>query len=125
MGAYWARDDVQTVSRRARANRMSETDGSGTRISRHVGGSQSTRILQQSLSLESGLPPTAQNNSTLPSPPHTLGWKTKIYRIAATQGRENQLNEIYLELVHPSRSRLYGTGSVGVSQVSSRSTNTA
>ena len=44
--AYWAREDVVEVSQRARANRMSEPDGPGTRINMHVGGSQSTRNLQ-------------------------------------------------------------------------------
>ncbi|XP_057803034.1 uncharacterized protein LOC131018327 [Salvia miltiorrhiza] len=62
--AYWSQEAVQAVSQRARANRMSEPDGPGTGISRHVGGSQSTRILQQSLSLETGLPSAAQNYST-------------------------------------------------------------
>ncbi|XP_057793080.1 uncharacterized protein LOC131009685 [Salvia miltiorrhiza] len=47
--AYWSQEAVQAVSERARANRMSEPDGPGTGISRHVGGSRSTRVLQQSL----------------------------------------------------------------------------
>ena len=41
----------------------------------------------------------------------------EILRIAQETGRED-LNEIYLELVHPGRSRRYGTGSASVSQVS-------
>ncbi|XP_057807837.1 uncharacterized protein LOC131022398 [Salvia miltiorrhiza] len=62
--AYWSQEAVQAISERARANRMSEPDGPGTGISRHVGGSRSTRVLQQSLSLDTGLPLTAQNYST-------------------------------------------------------------
>ncbi|XP_057808942.1 uncharacterized protein LOC131023418 [Salvia miltiorrhiza] len=95
--AYWDQDEVKAVSRRARENRYSEPDGVGTGISRHVGGSQSSRILQQSLA--------------------------EIHCVAAETGREDRLDEVYLELVRPGRSRLYGTESAGVSQFSRGSTN--
>ncbi|XP_057779778.1 uncharacterized protein LOC130998375 [Salvia miltiorrhiza] len=126
--AYWSQEAVQAVSQRARANRMSEPDGPGTGISRHVGGSQSTRILQQSLSLETGLPPAAQNYSTFLRlhmredgtflSPRDERLDAEIHRIAVETGREDRLPEIYLEVVRPDRSRLYGTGSAGRSQVS-------
>ncbi|XP_057809275.1 uncharacterized protein LOC131023729 [Salvia miltiorrhiza] len=47
----------------------------------------------------------------------------EIHRVAAETGREDRLDEVYLELVRPGRSRLYGTGSAGVSQFSRGSTN--
>ncbi|XP_057770364.1 uncharacterized protein LOC130990166 [Salvia miltiorrhiza] len=109
---------------------MSEPDGHGTGISRHVGGSQSTRILQQSL--ETGLPPVAQNYSTflrlhmredgtfLSARDERLD--AEIRRIAVETGREDRLPEIYLEVVQPDRSRLYGTESASRSQVSRGST---
>ncbi|XP_057778752.1 uncharacterized protein LOC130997444 [Salvia miltiorrhiza] len=61
---YWQRPEVEAVSTRARANWMSEPDGEGTWISRHVGGSQSTRILQQYMSLEPDFPQDAPNYAT-------------------------------------------------------------
>ncbi|XP_057790815.1 uncharacterized protein LOC131007920 [Salvia miltiorrhiza] len=130
--AYWSQEAVQAVSQRARANRMSEPDGPGTWISRHVGGSQSTRILQQSLSLETGLPPAAQNYSTFLRlhmhedgtflSPRDERLDAKIRRIVVETGREDRLPEIYLEVVRPDRSRLYDTGSAGRNQVSRGST---
>ncbi|XP_057809693.1 uncharacterized protein LOC131024204 [Salvia miltiorrhiza] len=117
---------------------MSEPDGPGTGISRHVGGSRSTRVLQQSLSLDTGLPLTAQNYSTflrlhMREDGSFLSQRdadidAEIRRIAVETGREDRLPEIYLEVVRPDRSRLYGTGSAGRSQVSrgsSQSTDTS
>ncbi|XP_057809310.1 uncharacterized protein LOC131023755 [Salvia miltiorrhiza] len=42
----------------------------------------------------------------------------EIHRVAAETGREDRRDEVYLEVVRPGRSRLYGTGSAGVSQCS-------
>ncbi|XP_057803490.1 uncharacterized protein LOC131018797 [Salvia miltiorrhiza] len=131
--AYWGLDEVKAVSRRTRENRYSEPDGVGTGINRHVGGFQSSRILQQSLLLDGEVPPTASNYSTfLRLHMHTDGTfvsendanlDAEIHRVAAETGREDRLDEVYLELVRPSRSRLYGTGSAGVSQFSRGSTS--
>ncbi|XP_057802402.1 uncharacterized protein LOC131017607 [Salvia miltiorrhiza] len=73
---YWHQPEVEAVSNRARANRMSEPDGEGTGISRHVGGSQSTRILQQYMSLDPGTPQDAPNYATSP-PSHVR--RRKLY----------------------------------------------
>ncbi|XP_057770473.1 uncharacterized protein LOC130990256 [Salvia miltiorrhiza] len=43
---------------------------------------------------------------------------TEIRRIAVETGREDRLDEVYFEVVHPDRSQLYSTGSAGRSQVS-------
>ncbi|XP_057797767.1 uncharacterized protein LOC131013658 [Salvia miltiorrhiza] len=131
LNAYWDQDEVKAVSRRARENRYSEPDGVGTRISRHVGGSQSSRILQQSLLLDGEVPPTTSIYNTFLRL-HMLAdgtfvskkdAKLDIHRVAAETGREDRLDEVYLELVRPGRSRLYGTGSAGVSQFSRGSTS--
>ncbi|XP_057802359.1 uncharacterized protein LOC131017572 [Salvia miltiorrhiza] len=131
--AYWDQDEVKAVSRRARENRYSEPDGVGTGISRHVGGSQSSRILQQSLLVDGEVPPTASNYSTFLRlhmyadgtfvSEKDANLDAEIHRVAAETGREDRLDEVYLELVRPGRSRLYGTGSAGVSQFSRGSTN--
>ncbi|XP_057803273.1 uncharacterized protein LOC131018576 [Salvia miltiorrhiza] len=122
--AYWSQEAVQAVSQRARAIRMSEPDGPGTGINRH--------------SLEIRLPPAAQNYSTFLRlrmredgtflSPRDERLDVEIRRIAVETGREDRLPEIYLEVVRPDRSRLYGTGSAGRSQVSrgsSQSTDTS
>ncbi|XP_057794968.1 uncharacterized protein LOC131011188 [Salvia miltiorrhiza] len=118
---------------RARENRYSKPDGVGTGISRHVGGSQSSRILQQSLLVDGEVPPTASNYSTFLRlhmyadgtfvSEKDVNLDAEIRRVAVETGREDRLDEVYLELVRPSRSRLYGTGSAGVSQFSRGSTN--
>ncbi|XP_057808658.1 uncharacterized protein LOC131023131 [Salvia miltiorrhiza] len=117
---------------------MSEPDGEGTGISRHVGGSQSTRILQQYMSLEPDFPQDAPNYATfLRLHMYADGSYTsekdaridaEVHRLAAATGRESRLDEVYLEVVHPDRSRIYGVGSAGQSQASRgsiRSTGTS
>ncbi|XP_057803381.1 uncharacterized protein LOC131018684 [Salvia miltiorrhiza] len=123
--AYWDQDEMKAISRRARENRYSEPDGVGIGISRHVGGSQSSRILQQSLISDGGVQQDAANYSTFlhlhmrRDGSFVLDRDAKldaeIHRVAAETGRDDRLDEVYLELVHPGRSRLYGTGSAGVS----------
>ncbi|XP_057767822.1 uncharacterized protein LOC130988082 [Salvia miltiorrhiza] len=121
---YWQSPEAQALSARARANRMSEHDGQGTGVSRHVDGSQSTRILQQYMD--------APNYATfLRLHMYADGSYTserdaridhEVHRLAAATGREHRLDEVYLEVVQSDRSRIYGVGSVGQSQASRGST---
>ncbi|XP_057809068.1 uncharacterized protein LOC131023539 [Salvia miltiorrhiza] len=117
---------------------MSEPDGEGTGISRHVGGSQSTRILQQYMSLEPDFPQDSPNYATFLrlhmypdgsyTSPRDARIDAEVHQVAAATGRQNRLDEVYLEVVHPDRSRIYGVGSAGQSQASRgsiRSTGTS
>ncbi|XP_057804592.1 uncharacterized protein LOC131019969 [Salvia miltiorrhiza] len=42
----------------------------------------------------------------------------EVRRLAAATGREHRLDEVYLDVVQPDRSRIYGIGSAGQSQAS-------
>ncbi|KAL6572933.1 hypothetical protein OROHE_002409 [Orobanche hederae] len=128
--AYWDKQDTKDNAAKMAQNRLSEPEGVGTGISKHYGGSRSTRGHAMLLKKELGREPTyyelmkkthvkADRSRFCTEKARRIAEEIKAREIAFQErGEEVDPNEIFMEVIPVKKQRLFGTGSVGSSRVS-------
>ncbi|KAL6576496.1 hypothetical protein OROHE_000277 [Orobanche hederae] len=128
---YWDSPEAQRRSEAARVNRMSEPDGPGSGISKHLGGLKSVEILAQEMAVKEGIPAEKCIYSSFKSI-HTKNDGTfltqkagkinaQVMEIATEQGQDADLSQIYLDVMGrclDKKKRMSGTGTLGLSLLS-------
>ncbi|KAL6519997.1 hypothetical protein OROHE_017140 [Orobanche hederae] len=106
---YWDIPEASRRSEAARKNRMSEPGEPGSRISKHRGGSKSVEILAPEMAVKEGIPAekciyssfkfihTKKDDTFLTHKARKIN--AQVIEIAAEQGYDADLSEIYLDIM--------------------------